>query len=191
MLDTCSLPLGAEVALADWFPSNLRGTFQSLFRLGSPSSATSVQIKNAASALEARNFDDSAYVITRGADAIGDNDYPTFRQIKDDVSTIRFTIGVAATTDSTTSIPANARVLEVRLAISTPYSPGATVSLGRAGSTSLIQAVTDNDPQSANTYTLPQDTDWGAAALPVRATVAGAPAAGAATILVSYSLPDA
>jgi len=48
------------MALTDWIPATLRGTLSSLFRLGAPSSSTSVQLKNNAGVLEARNFDDTA-----------------------------------------------------------------------------------------------------------------------------------
>lgn len=103
---------------------------------------------------------------------------------------IRYAIGTGATQDSATSIPANAIVLEAWVDVQTPYSGGTTISLGRAGSTSLLQATTDNNPLAAGIYILQQDTSWGGAALPVRTTIAGAPGAGAGFVVVKYCIPD-
>jgi len=104
---------------------------------------------------------------------------------------IRYAITNAATQDSVTTIPANARVLRASIDVTTPYSGGATLSIGRAGSLALLQATTDNLPQTANTYAVNQDTGWGASALVVRVTIAGAPAAGAGVIVVEYANPSA
>lgn len=93
--------------------------------------------------------------------------------------------------DSASSIPANAIVLRAELNVTTPYSPGATISIGQNGSPTLLEATTDNLPQTAGIYQVPQETSWGGSALPVRATIAGAPAAGAGFVTVEYSVPDA
>lgn len=103
---------------------------------------------------------------------------------------IRYAVTNAATQDSASLIPANAVILRARLNVVTPYSGGATVSIGRAGSTSLLQVTTDNRPTVADIYEVPQETAWGGAAFAVRTTVGGAPAAGAGFVLVEYSVPD-
>jgi hypothetical protein len=107
------------------------------------------------------------------------------------VRVIRYAVTNAATQDSASKIPANAVILRARLNVTTPYSGGATVSIGQAGSLSLLQATTDNRPTVADIYEVPQETAWGGTELVVRTTVGGAPAAGAGFVLVEYSVPDA
>jgi hypothetical protein len=102
---------------------------------------------------------------------------------------IRYAIGVGATQDSASSIPAGARVVETVVEVVTPFSAGATIEVGRAGSLALLEATTDNNPLAAGLYAVPGDVDWGGAALPVRTTVGGAPAAGAGFVLVHFAEP--
>lgn len=91
---------------------------------------------------------------------------------------------------STSSIPANARIYRAHVEITTPYSVGGTISIGRTGSTSLMQATGDNDAQTASIYNVSQDTAFGGSALPVLVTVGGAPAAGAGVVVVEYCNPN-
>jgi len=102
--------------------------------------------------------------------------------------TIRYPINTTATQDSTEVIPIGARVLLTSVEIDAPYDPGTTIEVGQAGSLALLEATTDNTPQVVEAYQVPQDTDWGVAALPVRATIGGAPAAGSGHVLVQYSM---
>ncbi|MFI5296516.1 MAG: hypothetical protein ACHREM_00340 [Polyangiales bacterium] len=104
--------------------------------------------------------------------------------------TIRFAVGTGAAQTSVTSIPANAVVSSSFFTVTTPFSPGTTISVGQTGSVSLLQATTDIFPGVVDSYSAPQDTAWGAAALPVLVTITGAPAAGAGFITVVYSLPN-
>ncbi len=105
---------------------------------------------------------------------------------------IRYIVGTGATQDSVSSVPANARIIATQFIPTTPYTAGGTVAIGRAGSTSLLQATTDNDPQdtTASTYNVNLDAAWGGAALPVRTTIGGAPAAGAGVVIVRYAVPQ-
>lgn len=103
---------------------------------------------------------------------------------------ISFSI-TTATADSAEKIPANAKVINVMLKIDTPYSAGGLIDIGTTGDTDLVLDQTENNPEVANTYLKEQLTAWGGASGVVRATVSGAPAAGAATILVEYSKPRA
>jgi hypothetical protein len=103
---------------------------------------------------------------------------------------IRLTITNAATQDSVAMIPSFAKVTEATLNIVTPYSGGATITVGRVGSLTLLQDTTDNLATVAGLYQVMQDTDWGVTELVVRVTVAGAPAAGAGYCIVKYTLPD-
>lgn len=103
---------------------------------------------------------------------------------------IRYAVTNAATQDSTSQIPANARIVRASLEVTTPYSGGATVQIGRAGSLNLALDTTENDATTANTYAKNQDTAWGGSALVVRTTVGGAPAAGAGVVVVQYTVPN-
>lgn len=105
------------------------------------------------------------------------------------VRVVRYVIDNTAAQDSTTSIPANARVLRASVEITTPYSAGATISVGNTSTADLIIATTDNDALTANTYQVDQNTDWGSSATVVRTTVAGTPAAGAGVVTVEFSVP--
>lgn len=103
---------------------------------------------------------------------------------------IRFAITNAASQSSATSIPANAVVCSVLVNIVTPYSAGATIAVGQTGTTTLLQATADNLATVANQYLSELDQAWGASALPVLVTVAGAPAVGAGFVTVLYSIPN-
>lgn len=103
---------------------------------------------------------------------------------------IRMPVTNAASQSSTTAIPANAVVADVKFEVTTPYSAGATVSIGQTGTAALLQATTDNLPQTAAIYDVEGDTAWGASALAVLVTIAGAPAAGAGFVIVTYCVPD-
>jgi hypothetical protein len=107
------------------------------------------------------------------------------------IRAIRYAINTAATQDSASQIPANAVILRARVTVTVPFSGGATATVGRAGSLSLLQTTTDNHLQTAHTWEVPQETSWGGAALAVRTTIAGAPGAGAGFVTVEFSVPDA
>jgi hypothetical protein len=104
---------------------------------------------------------------------------------------IRFAITNAASQSSASTIPANAVVFDTKLDITTPYSGGATITVGQTGTPALLMATTDNLATVAGIYDVEGDTAWGASALAVLITVAGAPAAGAGFAIVVYALPDA
>ena len=104
---------------------------------------------------------------------------------------VRYAITNAATQDSASDIPANSVIVQATVKVTTAYSGGATITIGKAGGTAdLLQGTGDNRPQRTGTYILDQDTDWGAGDAAVRATVGGAPAAGAGVVLVEHSIPQ-
>jgi hypothetical protein len=169
--------------------SKIRGTIESLFQLG----LSGPQLKNNSGAIELRNSTDAAFVVGRGADPVGPNDFVTKQSLTGlagVMNVIRFAIGTGATQDSTTSIPANAVVTDCKLDVQTPYSGGATISIGQPGTLTEFQATTDNNPQAAGIYQLMQDTAVVGAGV-VRVTVAGAPGAGAGFVVVEYAVPEA
>lgn len=101
---------------------------------------------------------------------------------------IRFTISNAAAQNSVNSIPQNARVRRAWLEVTTPYSGGASISLGYTGATTAFMGTGDNTPQKAAAYEVDQDTQVPTAQT-VLVTVGGAPAAGAGVVIVEFSLP--
>ena len=96
--------------------------------------------------------------------------------------------------DSSSTIPANARILRCDVDITTAYNGGATIAIGVAGGTTdLIQTTSDNNPQAGgvpNTYAKEQDTDWGGSTAAVRATLTGA-SSGVGVVRVWYSQANA
>jgi hypothetical protein len=103
------------------------------------------------------------------------------------VYSIDYAVGTGAAQSSVTSIPSGAIVLSAEVKVTTPYSTGATISVGQTGSVSLLQGTGDNMPTVVGEYLAEQRTSWGGSSLPVLTTVSGAPAAGAGTVTVLYS----
>jgi hypothetical protein len=104
------------------------------------------------------------------------------------VQEIRFPIAnTPAVQSSVTSIPAGSQVIDAQLSIVTPFSPGATITIGNAASPALLMTAAQNNPQAAagSLFSVDQDTTFNPVD-PVQATIAGAPAAGAAEVIVRY-----
>lgn len=173
--------------------SKVRGTIETIFQIG----LGGPQVKNNAGVIEARDATDAGYVKVRGADPAAANDFVTkgyadtnYADGTGAVKEIRFVLDNTASQSSATSVPANAYVISAELKVTTPYSGGSTISIGRTGSTSLLQTTTDNLTTAANSYVVDQDTAFGGSALPVLVTVGGAPAAGAGVAIVRYTVPS-
>ncbi len=170
----------------------LRGTITSLFSIGKGS--TKVQIKNSSGVAEMRNFDDSAYVITRGLDPVAAQDYVT-KTYGDttyggsSINTIQFSVALV-TASSTALIPAGAQVVHAEIEVGTAYDGTTpTISLGDGTTVDLIQATTMNDPEEIATYITAQNTDWPLGTA-ITATVAGAGiSVGASIVTVWYVEP--
>ena len=171
--------------------TSLRGITGSLFQIGG---STGPNLKNNSGVIEARNAIDTTFTIVRGTTPVNNNDLTT-KQYVDTLTNgvlheIRYAITNAATQDSTTLIPGAAQVALARLVVTTPYSGGATISIGQMGSIALLQATTDNLATVANTYNVEQDTAWGGIDLAIRTTINGTPAAGAGFVIVFYCVPN-
>lgn len=98
-----------------------------------------------------------------------------------------------ANASSVKQLPAGARVVRAQVKIDTTYSVGATISVGISGTPPLFMATSDINPQAAagTLANKEQYTAVGGAAVAVLATVGGAPAAGASTVIVYYTMPAA
>lgn len=96
--------------------------------------------------------------------------------------------GISASTSSATTIPASNQVIRVQVIITTPYSAGALLTLGRAGSTTLLIGNADTPSfdltKAAGVYDLEMSVGWGASPLVATALIAGAPAAGVSQIII-------
>jgi len=160
----------------------LKGTIETILQLG----LGGPNVKNNSGVVEFKNAADSAFAIARGDTPVGVNDLSTKAYSDAAVRSIRFTIDHTAAQASTTSIPANARVYMTSVEITGLYTAGGTITVGSATAATLLQATTDNDPQTANTYILEHDIDWGVGASTVRVAVGGAPAAGTGVVIVNY-----
>jgi hypothetical protein len=99
---------------------------------------------------------------------------------------IDFVIGTSASQSSTTYIPANAVVLRTDVTITTPYSGGATISVGQTGSTTLLMGTGDNVAQTVDDYQSAARVSWGSTQYQVLVSVAGSPGAGAGVVTVQY-----
>jgi hypothetical protein len=166
--------------------SKIRGTFETLFQIGK----NGPQIKNNAGVMQIRNSTDAAFnrlqvATPTAADDAVTKSYADGLSDESGIRVVRFTTALVDVS-SVNSVPANARVVRAILEVTTPYSVGALISIGRTGSVSLFQSTGDNDPETANTYIVDQDTAFGGSALPVLATITGAPAAGAGVVSVWY-----
>lgn len=109
------------------------------------------------------------------------------------VLSIRMALTFDPTQTSTKQIPANAVVHGCLANITTPFTGGTSIKVGRAGALTLLQDTTDNDPSIADVYNAVQDTDWGGADESVVVTVHNADLilAGAGFVTVLYSVPSA
>lgn len=167
----------------------IRGIIGTIFQIDVVNAGP--QLKNESGPLAVRTSTDSGYQIARGATPVGANDLTTKAYVdagdvgaSGAVQEIRIPVALV-TTSSTTSIPLGSIIIAAELDVTTPYSGGATISLGQTGSVAEFQATTDNLPQSTGDYAVPQDTA-AASSNPLLVTVAGAPAAGAAQAIVRY-----
>jgi hypothetical protein len=95
----------------------------------------------------------------------------------------------AAIQDSIDKIPASAIVTYIILTIAVPFSAGATLEVGQVGSLDAFMTTSENIPQVANQYAIPQSSQCGNLDAVVRASVGGAPAAGSGSITVQYVVP--
>jgi hypothetical protein len=104
---------------------------------------------------------------------------------------IRIPIGTAAATSSASNIPSGAVIYDAKFVVTTPYSVGATVQMGVAGTVGAFMGVNDNNPgAAANTaFQVMQDTLYGGAATPLLVSVGGAPGAGAGIAVLLFSTP--
>jgi len=100
---------------------------------------------------------------------------------------LRYAITNSASQDSSSTLPAGARVFEARCEVTTPYSGGAVITVGRVGDTDAFIEAGDIKEQNAGLYSVDQDTLVASASV-VRTTITGAPAAGAGVVTVFYSV---
>ena len=103
------------------------------------------------------------------------------------VSEIREVVGLVTVT-SATPIPTGARIQEIRVYTDTTYTPGTTFAVGTAGTPGLLLAAADTavfDDPAPQALEFPiSDVAWPGG--PLVLTIGGAPAVGAARVVVLY-----
>jgi len=175
-----------------WY-SKIRGTVETLFQLG----LTGPQLKNNSGIVEMRDATDAAFVITRGLDPVGNNDYVTKLYFDNNNAAANGLTVVAlplalATKISTAAIPDNAIIRWAVLDVTTAYDTASpTFNVQRTGDATVVpHASTDSNLKKIAQYEVPQITDWGSTgAGTVTATLAGSPTVGAAVLYIAYTTP--
>lgn len=107
-------------------------------------------------------------------------------------SPIKFNVATTTVASSAT-VPANATASGLKVQVTTPYSAGAQLAIGRTGSSSLLLvggAIDIVNCPAGTIYDLSSTTlaAWGASALSVIATITGAPSVGSLTIFLNASV---
>jgi len=107
------------------------------------------------------------------------------------VRSIRYAIANApASQDSANQLPVGAIVLRAEVIVTTPFSGGATISVGQVGFLTAFMATADNFATVANQYEVPQDSTPPVLPGVIRTTIGGAPAAGAGFVRIEFAVPN-
>lgn len=172
---------------------NLRGTLLSIFGIGT------VNLKDNAGVLEAKNEADDALINVSVADPTQDTHAATKNYVDDQISTVnpdsagtmrvmRFAIDNTASQESPTTLPANARIKEIRLEVTTAYDSGKTIKVGNTADDDLLMPTDYNKPSKLGTYSVEQDSQWSALAETVKVAISESSVAGAGVINVFYAI---
>lgn len=148
--------------------------------------------------LKVRNQADSAFAKVQAADPTVDDDLVTKRYYaanlpsggaSNGIKTISILVGTSATTSATEQLPANAIIHQVDVDVTTPYSTGTTMDIGKTGSAAalLANAVVDEEAQDFLSVNMLKGV--GGSAYSPLVTLGGSPSAGAAMVVVHYSEP--
>ena len=105
------------------------------------------------------------------------------------IKQLRMTLDTTATQDSTVVIDTNSQVTQLMLNIVTPFSGGTTIKVGKVGTLDLLLDTTETDVTVLENYLFYRDIVWGLAS-DVQVTIAGAPAAGSAILIINYALAN-
>jgi hypothetical protein len=94
---------------------------------------------------------------------------------------------VATTTTTTTNLgsPITGRIRYVTVEILTPYTAGATITLGTSTNATQISDASQQDETTAGLYSFQVDVDY-TTATQIVATVNGSPATGQARVMIDY-----
>ncbi len=148
--------------------------------------------------LKVRSQADDGFAKVQAADPSVDDDLVTKRYYdanlpsggaSNGIKTISILVGTNATTDATEQLPANAIVHQIDVDVTTPYSTGTTMDIGKSGSASALLANATVDEEAQDFLYVPMLKGVGGTAYAPRVTLGGSPSAGAAMVLVHYSEP--
>ena len=167
---------------------NMAGTILNYFNIGN------IRLKNNSGILEARNDADSDYIIVRGDNPAGDNDFVTRAYLEGaggiPSSVVRSTtISFDHTGGETTSnIPSGAIISLIIINIDTAFDDG-TLKIGTTADDDVLIDTGEVDITIEDEYTKISRISWGASTETLKATIAGA-TSGSGTALVYYSVPN-
>ena len=147
--------------------------------------------------LKVRNQTDNGFAKVQAADPSVDDDLVTKRYYTanlpssgtNGIKTISILVGTSATATATEQLPANATVHQVDVDVTTPYSTGATLDIGKSGAASALLANAVIDEEAQDFLSVPMLKAVGGSAYAPLATVGGSPSAGGALVVIHYSTP--
>ena len=97
----------------------------------------------------------------------------------------KINVGTDATTQSTNNIPSGAVIYKMHINITSAYTAGSTMSVGKDGTLNYIIDTTDVDITEIQLETYSCELDWSSSEK-VYVTISGTPIAGACTITIWY-----
>lgn len=172
---------------------NLRGTLETIFGVGT------INVKDNAGVGEVRNEADSALAKLSIGEPTTTSNAATKNYVDTQIAAVnpdsagtlkenRFTIDITAAQESTLDVPANARVRDAWLEVTSVYDAGTTIKIGTAVAADAFQTLSQNKPTVLGTYSVEQDVAFGGSAGKVKVAVGGSPLAGAGVVIVRYSI---
>jgi hypothetical protein len=148
--------------------------------------------------ISARNAADNAFVIGRGADPLGNDDWVTLRHLNavagGAVREIRFSLVAAqwpGPVSSATGLPTGSFVISTQVNILVPFddNPNTTLQVEGPGPVILLPSGSVNPFAPGLNSNLDMDLSIGAPG-PVQAVLGGSPTVGQAAIIVRYVVPQ-
>jgi hypothetical protein len=147
--------------------------------------------------ISARNAADNAFVVGRGADPLGDDDWVTLRHLNavagGAVREIRYPLNSSqwpGPVDSATVLPPGSFVISTQVNVTTVFDNGATIQVEGPGSVVLL-SLGSIDPSTLGMYSdLDMDLSISTPG-PIQAILGGGtPTVGQAAIIVRYVVPQ-
>jgi len=151
---------------------------------------------NLSQSISARNANDTAFLVGRGADPVSNDDWVTLRHFNAEaqgaVREIRFSLNYnnwPGPVNSVTLLPAGSFVISTQANITTAFDAGTTIEVQGPGAAILL-AASNIYPSTQGIYgDLAMDHQITTSA-PVQAVLGGNPTVGDASVIVRYVVPQ-